>query len=409
MTSNFPAGWELRKVRDLVRHVASGPSPLCEERNVKDAKEWGLLKTNAITWDGWNPRAHKVLPESYWGNSRTEVHRGDVLVTKAGPRNRVGVVSFVDQVQPRLNVSGKMVLLRANEKEILPRVLAGALSSFSAQQYLTSRAAGMAESQVNFSNDDLLRTEIPVPPMCEQRKIVDLLDCVDRQFVTGGKVLAKTAAAVQGFESGLLSWHPGAEVANGWGLLALEEVAAAPICYGIIQAGAHVDDGVPIVMIRDLNGDFRGLHEVSPDLHFQYSRSQVRGGDVLLSIKATIGRAAVAPSGFEGNISRDIARIRVSEAHDPNFLQWLISTPVVQKLLKDTVVGTTRAELSIASLKKLSLPMPETREQLRIVEEVESGRAAIKAMEREQGKVMVVKEQLARDLFSGKVRVNAMA
>lgn len=129
-----------KKVRDLIVHHMSGPSPTCEERNIADSTEWGLLKTTAVVWSGWNSNAHKVPPQMYWGNHSIEVKAGDVLVTKAGPRNRVGVVVYVDQTPPNLMVSGKMIGLRPDTRKIDGRVFAAALSSEKTQRYLNSKS-----------------------------------------------------------------------------------------------------------------------------------------------------------------------------------------------------------------------------------------------------------------------------
>ena len=69
-----PNGWTREAVRDLIVHHASGPSPTCDERNIASSEEWGLLKTTAVTWSGWDATAHKVPPRQFWGNSRLEVH-----------------------------------------------------------------------------------------------------------------------------------------------------------------------------------------------------------------------------------------------------------------------------------------------------------------------------------------------
>ncbi|MGN9778057.1 restriction endonuclease subunit S [Micromonospora sp. H33] len=172
----IPTHWKDRRIRSLVAHVASGPSPTCENRNIEGDAEWGVLKTTAITWSGWNPSAHKVLPSEFWGKRSIEVRKGDVIVTKAGPRHRVGVVAYVDRVQPRLVVSGKMVLLRPDPRQIHPQFMAWMLSTPGPQGFLNAHKTGMAESQMNFSNEALLGLVIPLPPLHEQRQIVDYLD-----------------------------------------------------------------------------------------------------------------------------------------------------------------------------------------------------------------------------------------
>jgi len=171
--------WTEVKVADVIERHFCGPSPDCEERPVFDDAEWGVLKTTAITWSGWNQDAHKVLPRSYWGREGIEVKAGDVLVTKAGPRHRVGVVTHVPATRRQLVVSRKMIGLRPRRDLVLPEVLAGLLALGGPQKYIHDRTTGMAESQVNFANNVLLVTPLLLPPLHEQTEIAQVAGALD--------------------------------------------------------------------------------------------------------------------------------------------------------------------------------------------------------------------------------------
>lgn len=189
--------WPEVPLRDLVTHVASGPSPTSEERPMS-GDEWGLLKTTAVTWQrGWSPSAHKVPPRSYWGNRSLEVQAGDVIITKAGPRHRVGVAAYVREAPPRLMVSGKMVLLRPDPGKVAPPFLALALATRSAQEYLDHRTTGMAESQANFSNSALLGCPLKLPPLEDQRWIAEILDTLDETIQATDHLLVKLRSCVR--------------------------------------------------------------------------------------------------------------------------------------------------------------------------------------------------------------------
>lgn len=198
--------WRTATVGDVVLRHFSGPSPTCEERTVRSAEEWGLLKTTAVRWEGWQPDAHKVPPRKYWGNRSIEVHAGDVLVTKAGPRHRVGVVVFVRVTQPQLMVSGKMVGLRPDPSVILPQLLSGILSTRGPQQHLERVKTGMAESQLNFSNSMLLATPLVFPQdLSEQRHIAVILDTVDEAIRQTEAMVEKLKKIKQGLLQDLLT------------------------------------------------------------------------------------------------------------------------------------------------------------------------------------------------------------
>jgi type I restriction enzyme, S subunit len=120
-----------------------------------------------------------------------EVHHGDILVTKAGPRDRVGVVVHVNTHPKRLIVSGKMVGLRPRTDVVLPQVLAGVLGLRQPQDYIHARTTGMAESQVNFANKVLLETKVRIPDMIEQSRIAAVLDTVNEAIAKTEALIAK--------------------------------------------------------------------------------------------------------------------------------------------------------------------------------------------------------------------------
>src|SRR5262249_32052756 len=139
---------------------------------------------------------------------------------------------------------------------------------------------------------------------------------------------------------------PVGRIPKTWGTNALVNLATAPICYGIVQAGPFVPSGVPVLTIGDLGGDFqKNLHRTARHIDAQYARSRVIAGDLLLSVKASIGRTAVVPTIYEGNISRDLARVRLNAASQARFLHWYFQSPRGQRRLELSVVGTTRAEI----------------------------------------------------------------
>jgi len=201
----FSGKWEKCSVGDVIEKAFCGPSPTCEERNIH-GEEWGVLKTTAMTWEhGWDWTKHKRLPEHYWNQPEIEVHTGDVVVTKAGPRHRVGVAAFVNYVPDRILVSGKMIGLRPNTKRALGFMLAAAISAPSSQKFLDQRTTGMAESQVNFENGVLIGTPICLPSISEQHAIGSTLSDMDAEIDSLESKLAKAREIKQGMMQELLT------------------------------------------------------------------------------------------------------------------------------------------------------------------------------------------------------------
>jgi len=202
----FGGEWDRLFVEDVVTKYFCGPSPTCEERNITGDSEWGVLKTTAITWeDGWDWTKHKALPMNFWNKPELEVKAGDVIVTKAGPRHRVGVTAWVDYAPKRIIVSGKMIGLRPNPAKAVPLMLASAIAAREAQTFLDQRTTGMAESQVNFENAALLRTPILMPRIDEQTSIAAIVSDVDEEIAALEAKHGKARQLKQGMMQELLT------------------------------------------------------------------------------------------------------------------------------------------------------------------------------------------------------------
>lgn len=202
----FHGDWEQTQVQDVITGFFCGPSPTCEERNIQDESEWGVLKTTAATKEnGWDWTKHKTLPRPFWNRQHLELKKGDVIVTKAGPRHRVGVAAWVDFVPPRIIVSGKMIGLRPRHDKVVPLMLAAGISARDAQLHLDQRTTGMAESQVNFENNALLEAPIRIPDFDEQTAIAAVLTDMDAELAALEQRRAKTRALKQGMMQELLT------------------------------------------------------------------------------------------------------------------------------------------------------------------------------------------------------------
>ena len=202
----FHGEWEDAQVRDVIAGFFCGPSPTCEERNIQGDDEWGVLKTTAATKEnGWDSTKHKTLPRVFWNKPQIELKKGDVIVTKAGPRHRVGVTAWIDYVPPRIIPSGKMIALRPRPDKVVPLMLAAAISARDAQTYLDQRTTGMAESQVNFENIALLEAPITIPRIEEQTAIAEVLTEMDLELAMLEQRREKTRALKQAMMQELLT------------------------------------------------------------------------------------------------------------------------------------------------------------------------------------------------------------
>jgi type I restriction enzyme S subunit len=171
-----------------------------------------------------------------------------------------------------------------------------------------------------------------------------------------------------------------AEVPDGWTLSSIEALAEPKgIAYGVLKPGPQVEGGVPMLRVSDVrNGrvDQSQLYGISDELDHEYRRTKLRGGEVLVSIQGSVGRAAVVPPELAGaNISRTLAMIRLCEPELAGWVQLALESPQIQHAIRHVIGGTTRDSLNLRDLRRLEIPIapePQRSALLSFVERLRS-------------------------------------
>jgi len=198
-------------------------------------------------------------------------------------------------------------------------------------------------------------------------------------------------------------------IPDDWRVVAAGDVAAPndPICYGVVQVGRDTNGGVPIVAIKFVKEiGWAPLHRTSAELERPYARSRVTAGDVLISVKGTIGRVGVVPEGFEGNISRELARLRPRQEFVGDYIAYQLEADITQARISRAVVGTTRLEFSIATLRLFELPVPPSfSEQRAIATALSDVDALLGGLDRLIAKKRDLKQAAMQQLLTGQTRL----
>ena len=131
------------------------------------------MRTTAVQRLEYRETEHKALPRALPPRPECEVHVGDLLITRAGPKNRVGVSCVVTGTRPRLMISDKIIRCHPVEPLVSSRFVALCLNAGVSAAYIEAKKSGMAESQVNISQSNLSGAPIPLAPLAEQHRIVE--------------------------------------------------------------------------------------------------------------------------------------------------------------------------------------------------------------------------------------------
>ena len=131
--------------------------------------------------------------------------------------------------------------------------------------------------------------------------------------------------------------------------------------------------------------DFSNLSRLLSEEDFlkEDERTQVKPGDVLLTIVGTIGRSAVVPVGTEKfAMQRSVAVI--SSPMVPEYLSIQLRSPIVRAYFNIHGKGTAQKGIYLAKLAELPITVPPFQEQSRIVVKVDELMALCEKLEAQQ-------------------------
>ena len=147
------------------------------------------------------------------------------------------------------------------------------------------------------------------------------------------------------------------------------------IPYGIVQTGDHDEDGIPVIRCGDVEAlkiSPGELKKVLPSISESYSRTLLRGGEVVLAIRGSVGNATVVPEAMKGNnISREVALIPVIDKVDARYIALVLQSPGGYRCLAEKVKGVAQKGINLSDVRRFVTPLPTLQEQQEIVRRVD--------------------------------------
>lgn len=281
--------------------------------------------------------------------------------------------------------------------------------------------------------DDFVRDfAIGFPPLPEQRHIVTFLDretakidslveaqrrlielLKEKRQAVISKAVTKGLDPSVPMKDSRVKWL--GEVPAHWDIAPLMRLTQheRPIMYGIVLPGPDVGDGVPILKggnVRPSRLRLDALARTTPEIEAPYARARLRAGDLVYSIRGTIGDCEIVPKELEGcNITQDVARIAPAADVDAAWLRLaLLAKPVAEDLACGSLGAAVRG-VNIYDLKRAKIPVPPMAERSAIASWLTRELEAIDELQvaAEQG-IMYLKERrsaLISAAVTGKIDV----
>jgi type I restriction enzyme, S subunit len=170
----LPKEWVWARLGEISLFSDSGWSPQCLSEP-RSGQEWGVLKVSAVSWGEFRHEENKALPPGIEAKPECEVQVGDFLISRANTEELVARSVLVKESPVRLMMSDKIVRFKLSQKIEGDFINFANLSRFS-REYYSGNASGTSSSMKNVSREVMNNLPIPLPPLAEQRRIVEKID-----------------------------------------------------------------------------------------------------------------------------------------------------------------------------------------------------------------------------------------
>lgn len=162
----------------------------------------------------------------------------------------------------------------------------------------------------------------------------------------------------------------------GWRWEKLQELVdpERKISYGVIKLGPDPgESGVPILRCSDVRRmwiDRRSVRHIEQDLSDEYGRTLLRGGELLVNVRGTLGGCAVVPADMAGhNIAREVAVVP-TVGIDPTYLLYVLASKLFLDYTASSLRGTAYKGLNLSLLREFPVPVPPVTQQAEVVQRV---------------------------------------
>lgn len=390
--SSTSSSWTPAHFNDVVVPVSTKPfrSSSCEETRCINLED---ISQGAGRISGWTLASENL-------STKTAFKAGDILFGKLRPYLRKYAIAPFDGV-----CTTEILVFRAAQG-VDPRFAFQVAASDGFVQHNVSASFGTKMPRTNWRTASSY--PLSLPPRLAQRDIAEVLCALDAQVAEVETCLSKQAAIREGLVSDLLAQHVDAPREP------LAKLAA--IGSGVTLGRKFVGPGTadyPYLRVANVQDGHVDLTEVKT-LRLPQSvaaRAMLEPGDVLMNEGGDfdkLGRGAV----WRGQIANclhqnHVFRVRCNQALLlPDFLAlWAASEFGKKFFMLASKQSTNLASINSTQLKKFPVLRPSPDEQREVLKAVVAIDSVLELDRAELAGLRLLKQGLARDLLTGKVRV----
>lgn len=273
------------------------------------------------------------------------------------------------------------------------------LMKVTTELYSKSHGSGM----VHITKKTFENTKILLPPLSEQKAIVEKIEEYFSELDKGIEELRTAQDQLKVYRQSLLKWAFEGKLTNdnveegklpkGWkwvnidSLLLNKKNGMTTGPFGsLLKKQEHKDDGVIVLGIENIGeGSFKMPNKifVTKEKALELKKYQVKSRDIIISRSGTVGEICCVPLNVVGAlISTNLIKLTLDENNlIPHYFVYMFQGGQVRQQVFDLCKGSSRAFLNQTILKTLKFPYCPISEQQKIVEILEEKLSVCNQME----------------------------
>jgi type I restriction enzyme S subunit len=397
--------WEYKPFSDVIECLRTGLNPRVHFKlNTEDAQGYYItvreLKGFTFEVDSKTDRINETAIKRI--NERSNLKIGDVLFSGTGT---IGRTAIVEEEPTWWNIKEGVYAITPRKDKLNSKYLIYLFKSNNILKSIYSKASGATIRSIPMK--ELNKIIIPIPPLSEQKEIVEYLDSsfakIDKLKENAAKNLEEAKAL---FQSAL---KDALEPKEGWEMKTLKEI-------GITQTGTtpsksdSANYGNYMEFIRPSEIDFNGMGGINYNCELKLSEQGASNGRVfeeksilMVCIGATIGKVGFSNKKISCN--QQINVLTPSSEYDYKFVYYSMKSPRFQKMVikEGTSSQATLPIINKGKWEKLTVQVPSLQEQQSIVSFLDSLSEKVNTLQQNCSRICnecdALKQAILRQVF----------
>ncbi len=393
--NNLPKNWCECKLEDCVE-IILGQSPKSETYNDKE---------EGIPFFQGKADFGTIYPNvRFYCNKPSKIAKnGDILLSIRAPVGAVNISNLnccigrgLAALRGKGNIQNNFVYFLIKAYEII----------------LHQQSTGTTFDAI--TGNALKNINIILPPIKEQGRIVEKIEELFSDIDNGIKDLKTAQAQIKQYRQSVLksAFEGKLYKTSEWKEVKLEDVCSKITDGSHFSPKSKIDGLYPYITVKDVKNDiidFANSKRIDKDEYDLLVKSGCKPqlNDVLFSKDGTVGKVVLIKYNKEFVVLSSLAIIRPKQIIESKFLYYILKSPQFLIEATNKKVGVAIRRIILATLKKISVPLPSLPEQQQIVAEIEKRFAVADEMEKAVNDSLLqaekLKQSILKQAFAGKL------